>query len=94
MNFALAVAKLDQFYNWDNLESLKTYYILSFFFLYFKMVSGAPGPHQTSSLQRAFLTFDWVCSGGSRHLVHLGSQAVRMDSGPVVHGFVRNEAHD
>ena len=24
-------SKLDQFYNWDNLESLKTYYIISFF---------------------------------------------------------------
>jgi hypothetical protein len=27
----IAVAKLDQFYNWDNLESLKTYYIIIFF---------------------------------------------------------------
>ena len=24
-------SQLDQFYNWDNLESLKTYYIISFF---------------------------------------------------------------
>ena len=40
MNFALAVAKLDQFYNWDNLESLKTYYIISFFLYILKWFLG------------------------------------------------------